>query len=758
MKLKRFLAGAIAAAVTITTLAFASLTTAFADAETVTINSITYNFTVTNDATSTVTFTNQNTSWASFTASVDVDGNGSYSATTTGMSASGLTNLGYIEATAATTLTVDTIVINDMYTLDVGVTLNSSSSTGNGMANIWNDEGKADVVYSVGINADGTYTGTLVGDGGSSITFEVAKVVTEEPITETTEASSEVEENSFNEALCFADSDWYPTTMDGSVGVMVNSDGTYTILWDVSEYGGISDALIFCIDLYDASTNHPNMSAELNSIMVDGKSVAFDASKIIYGDIEENGNYRIEIYNTYGDSAADPGVDPDDIYAEETLSITFSVSGLSTGTTDEPVDPDVIVNITADTETAYVGDEVTYTLSIIPNQQLGTLQMREDFPEGLEYVDGSSVSNSNWATELGWFGNQSSNILDYFTFIAALDWDFGDFTPGTEVVLGTFNVIATEEGEFTPAFKDIEFSNTDFEVLTYEVVGTAVTYTTKPVDTSALEAAIAQAEAINSSVYTDNSVAVLAATIKLSNVVLANTSSSQDDINSATTAIIAAIDALIYKDADYTAVEAALENVPADLTIYTDDTVAALNDAINAVDYTKNITEQADVDAMADAINAAIAALEEAVTTYSVAGTIYVSDSDTETTMTVTVTLDGDEVATVEALSMGTYTIEGLEAGTYTITISGGKYAPRSYEVEVSEALSQDVYLNPYGDVNGDGKVTTADVGLANSHAKGVTTLTDYQYICADVNVDGNITTADVGKINSHAKNVSLLW
>ncbi|MCD7727597.1 MAG: cellulase family glycosylhydrolase [Ruminococcus sp.] len=144
--------------------------------------------------------------------------------------------------------------------------------------------------------------------------------------------------------------------------------------------------------------------------------------------------------------------------------------------------------------------------------------------------------------------------------------------------------------------------------------------------------------------------------------------------------------------------------------------------------------------------------------TYSVSGTISVSDEDTTTDMTVVAeAADGTETS-VTATSMGEYVIEGLEAGTYTLTISGGKYAPRSYEVTVSAELAQDVELNPYGDVNGDGKVTTADVGLANSHAKGVTTLEDYEFVCADVNIDGEVTTADVGKINSHAKGVSLLW
>ncbi|MCC8191833.1 MAG: carboxypeptidase regulatory-like domain-containing protein [Ruminococcus sp.] len=168
---------------------------------------------------------------------------------------------------------------------------------------------------------------------------------------------------------------------------------------------------------------------------------------------------------------------------------------------------------------------------------------------------------------------------------------------------------------------------------------------------------------------------------------------------------------------------------------------------------------QENVDTALVSINTALASASKLISSAdTVSGIIYVSDEDATTDMTVVAeAADGTETS-VTVTSMGEYTIEGLEAGTYKITISGGKYAPRSYEVEVSETLSQDVYLNPYGDVNGDGKVTTADVGLANSHAKGVTTLIDYQYICVDVNLDGNITTADVGKINSHAKGVGLLW
>ena len=215
---------------------------------------------------------------------------------------------------------------------------------------------------------------------------------------------------------------------------------------------------------------------------------------------------------------------------------------------------------------------------------------------------------------------------------------------------------------------------------------------------------------------------------------------------------------------NYEALDKAIANGEAiDTSLYTDDSVKTLTDAIiagKAVKEDADVTQD-DVDAAVKAIEDAISALKlkPIITTATVTGTIKVSDTDDTTEMKVTaVSVDGAET-TVTATSMGTYTIENLEAGSYTLTVSGGKYAPRSYEITVTEGENtQDVELNPYGDINGDGKITTADVGMANSHAKGVITLTDYGFICADVKTDGSITTADVGMINSHAKAVKSLW
>ena len=85
----------------------------------------------------------------------------------------------------------------------------------------------------------------------------------------------------------------------------------------------------------------------------------------------------------------------------------------------------------------------------------------------------------------------------------------------------------------------------------------------------------------------------------------------QDEIDALAAELKAAIDALEYKPADYTAVDEAIANAEKlDPTEYKD--FSAVEAAVNAVDRTKNITEQAEVDAMAQAINDAVAALEKA--------------------------------------------------------------------------------------------------------------------------------------------------
>ena len=105
------------------------------------------------------------------------------------------------------------------------------------------------------------------------------------------------------------------------------------------------------------------------------------------------------------------------------------------------------------------------------------------------------------------------------------------------------------------------------------------------------------------------------------------------------------------------------------------------------------------------------------------------------------------------------YTISGVASGTYTMKVSKKNHVTRAYTVTVSAGTkTQNAQIHLLGDVNGDGRINTSDVGKANMHAKNKKLLTGYEFACADINGDGRINTSDVGKINMHAKNKKRLW
>jgi len=112
-------------------------------------------------------------------------------------------------------------------------------------------------------------------------------------------------------------------------------------------------------------------------------------------------------------------------------------------------------------------------------------------------------------------------------------------------------------------------------------------------------------------IYTDDTAA--AVTAALNAVIYGLDVTHQEEVNAMAQAIVVAVANLKYKPADYSAVEAAKESIPADLSIYEEDAVATLNAAVEAVVYGLDITKQADVDDYAAAIVAAVAALADAV-------------------------------------------------------------------------------------------------------------------------------------------------
>ena len=127
-----------------------------------------------------------------------------------------------------------------------------------------------------------------------------------------------------------------------------------------------------------------------------------------------------------------------------------------------------------------------------------------------------------------------------------------------------------------------------------------------PADYTAVDAAIAKANALNKNDYKDFTgvEAAVNAVTRGKNI------TEQTEVDTMAKAIEDAIAALQYKDADYTKVDAAIAKANAlNKNDYKD--FSGVEAAVNAVTRGKNITEQSEVDKMAKAIEDAIAALEK---------------------------------------------------------------------------------------------------------------------------------------------------
>ena len=128
----------------------------------------------------------------------------------------------------------------------------------------------------------------------------------------------------------------------------------------------------------------------------------------------------------------------------------------------------------------------------------------------------------------------------------------------------------------------------------------------KDADYTKIDAAIAKANALNKNDYKDFSGVETAvkAVVRDKNI------TEQSEVDAMAKAIEDAIDALQYKDADYTKIDAAIAKANAlNKNDYKD--FSGVETAVKAVVRGKNITEQSEVDKMAKAIEDAIAALEK---------------------------------------------------------------------------------------------------------------------------------------------------
>ena len=237
-------------------------------------------------------------------------------------------------------------------------------------------------------------------------------------------------------------------------------------------------------------------------------------------------------------------------------------------------------------------------------------------------------------------------------------------------------------------------------------------------DYTAVEAAIARATALDSSLYTNYS----AVEDSINSVDRAKSKAQQTEVDAMAKAIEDAVFALQYKGADYTKVDAAIAKANAlNKSDYTDFT--AVDNAVKAVNPDKKITEQSEVDAMAKAIDDAIATLVKKPSSgggsssggsssggssspnYPVTtpgktenGTVTVSPRSAEKGDTVTITVKPDSGYQLDDLTVTDKNGNELKLtdkgnGKYTFTMPAGK-------VEINTAFVKEVETSPFSDVS----------------------------------------------------------
>lgn len=104
----------------------------------------------------------------------------------------------------------------------------------------------------------------------------------------------------FTADLTTCDSNWNSSWPDASIPLTIK--GVMPLQFSVSVEGSRANGMINLVEVQRIMQSFPGTQLTLQRVAVDGIEVPFDASKILYGDLEGNGNYRIELYNTYGAS------------------------------------------------------------------------------------------------------------------------------------------------------------------------------------------------------------------------------------------------------------------------------------------------------------------------------------------------------------------------------------------------------------------------------------------------------------------------
>lgn len=139
-------------------------------------------------------------------------------------------------------------------------------------------------------------------------------------------------DSGYDVKLMYIGNGWWPNYNDGQS--VCDGDGTYSVYFA----GANNDPMVFCVDivgfvdglLSETDLTVDDIKVSDVKVICDTISIPVDQSKVNYGDLEKNGNLRIELYNVYGDTANAPAVNLDSVDFSEMIKVEFTISGVGT--------------------------------------------------------------------------------------------------------------------------------------------------------------------------------------------------------------------------------------------------------------------------------------------------------------------------------------------------------------------------------------------------------------------------------------------
>ena len=323
------------------------------------------------------------------------------------------------------------------------------------------------------------------------------------------------------------------------------------------------------------------------------------------------------------------------------------------------------------------------------------------------FMDGNAILNNFFVYDCVAQPDENTKGEDYFAVFAP-NTQFGKVVVTSCVYYYDANNAKVNDGELEGAVSKTvdEFTNGTVAGLLGNAFAQGKLYpvfATDPADYTAVDTAIAKANALNKSDYTDFTAVESAVNAVARDKKIAE----QSAVDAMAKAIEDAIAALQYKNADYTKVDEALAKANAlNKNSYQD--FSAVEKAIADVVRDKNITEQSKVDAMAKAIEDAIAGLvprpsssssssSSSKPSYSVTapgttenGSVTVSPKNATKGSTVTVTVKPNDGYQLDKLTVadtkgGTISVTDKGNGKYTFTMPASKVTVTPTFVKIAQ-------------------------------------------------------------------------